>query len=498
VRYLGITVGADPEMTPRKALVSVGYAYRANNADNLDGKDDSDFVQQGEANSISTSMIQDNMVTAAKITPDFVSSVDGVKNDGGNIDLVAGSNITINPDDANNKITISASMSGGDNLGNHTATENIKLNEKWLSNDGGNEGIKVDNSGNVTTTSDLTVGDDVTAPGYITSNDYIKATNSSTASFAKAIYGIISSTSPGGYSAGVRGENKGTGGLGIGVYGSQNGSGWGVYGSATSGRGVYGFSTSGEGVYGKNNNGNFGYLGGDGFFAVYGENSNGSYGYLGGEHYATLGQKVAGIFGMLGTSSAGVYGFNNTGSGWAGYFAGDVRIDGSHPAYGATQMDHPFDPSNKYLNHSFVVSPDMKNVYDGLVVLDTNGEAEVVLPEWCEAINKDFRYQLTCIGGFAQVYIAEKIKNNRFKIAGGTSGMEVCWLVTGIRDDAFAKAHRVQVETEKIGEEKGKYLHPVEHSVPETLGIHYEHKIRLEEEQRRIKQEENKRMKDEQ
>ena len=79
VRYLGITDGADPEMTPRNALVSVGYAYRANNADNLDGKDDSDFVQQGEANSISTSMIQDNMVTAAKITPDFVSSVDGVK-----------------------------------------------------------------------------------------------------------------------------------------------------------------------------------------------------------------------------------------------------------------------------------------------------------------------------------------------------------------------------------------------------------------------------------
>ena len=36
-----------------------------------------------------------------------------------------------------------------DNLGNHTATDNIRLNGYYLSNDGGSEGIKVDNSGNV-------------------------------------------------------------------------------------------------------------------------------------------------------------------------------------------------------------------------------------------------------------------------------------------------------------------------------------------------------------
>ena len=36
-----------------------------------------------------------------------------------------------------------------DNLGNHTATQNIKLNGNFLSNDGGNEGIFVDGSGNV-------------------------------------------------------------------------------------------------------------------------------------------------------------------------------------------------------------------------------------------------------------------------------------------------------------------------------------------------------------
>jgi hypothetical protein len=71
----------------------------------------------------------------------------------------------------------------------------------------------------------------------------------STSANAIGVYGLVSSTSPGGSSAAVRGENRGTGGTGIGVYGSQDGSGWGVYGRAESGRGVYGYSPSGNGVY---------------------------------------------------------------------------------------------------------------------------------------------------------------------------------------------------------------------------------------------------------
>ena len=58
-------------------------------------------------------MLKNNAVTADKILPNIVSSIDGVTNDGSNIDLEAGANITITPDDANNKITISASGSGG-------------------------------------------------------------------------------------------------------------------------------------------------------------------------------------------------------------------------------------------------------------------------------------------------------------------------------------------------------------------------------------------------
>ena len=77
---------------------------------------------------------------------------------------------------------------------------------------------------------------------------------------SEALTGRITSTSPAGFSAGVRGENLGTGGSGIGVYGTQAGSGWGVYGQAPSGRGVYGSSTSGSGVYGFSSSGNGGYF----------------------------------------------------------------------------------------------------------------------------------------------------------------------------------------------------------------------------------------------
>ena len=138
---------------------------------------------------------------------------------------------------------------------------------------------------------------------------------------------------------------------------------------------------------------------------------------------------------------------------------------------GSFMIDHPLDPANKYLSHSFVESPDMKNVYDGVVTLDTAGEATVEMPEWFGALNRDFRYQLTCIGGFAPVYIAEEIADNRFRIAGGTPEMKVSWQVTGIRQDAYANAHRIPVEEDKPEDERGKYAFPALFGQPETMAI---------------------------
>jgi len=222
-------------------------------------------------------------------------------------------------------------------------------------------------------------------------------------------------------------------------------------------------------------------------------NGAGVYGYHSSSgNYGFLGSSIYGVFGYS-SSGYGVYGFKSGAGDYAGCFLGNVNVTGTlSKGGGGFKIDHPLDPANKYLYHSFVESPDMMNIYNGNVVLDANGEAWVELPAYFEALNKDFRYQLTCIGGFAPVYIAQEITGNRFKVAGGSPGMKVSWQVTGIRHDPFAEAHRIQVEVEKTGKERGRYIHPKEYGVSETLGIDYEEHQRMEAEQARMKAEQEK------
>jgi hypothetical protein len=116
----------------------------------------------------------------------------------------------------------------------------------------------------------------------------------------------------------------------------------------------------------------------------------------------------------------------------------------------------------------------MMNVYNGNVVLDGSGEARVNLPEWFEALNRDFRYQLTPIGQPGpNLYVAREISGNSFEIAGGEPGLKVSWQVTGIRHDRFAEKNRIPVEEEKPVEERGKYLHPKAYDLSETMGVNY-------------------------
>jgi hypothetical protein len=153
----------------------------------------------------------------------------------------------------------------------------------------------------------------------------------------------------------------------------------------------------------------------------------------------------------------------------AGVFLGNVSITGavnitgdlsvSGPitkAGGGFQIDHPLDPANKYLVHSFVESPDMKNVYDGVVVADSLGEVRVELPAYFDPLNKDFRYQLTPIGAPApNLHVKQELTRNRFVIAGAAPGQRVCWQVTGTRKDAWALANPLVVEREKPKSAKG-------------------------------------------
>ncbi len=177
-------------------------------------------------------------------------------------------------------------------------------------------------------------------------------------------------------------------------------------------------------------------------------------------------------WGVLGESTSGVGIYGASTSGTAGYFGGNVTVTGTlAKGAGTFKIDHPLDPANKYLSHSFVESPDMKNIYDGVITLDDAGRAEVGLPDYFEALNEDFRYQLTCLGGHAPVYIEREISANTFVIAGGNPGMRVSWQVTGSRKDAFARSNPVIVEQDKPADERGMYLHPEAHGQPAELGV---------------------------
>jgi hypothetical protein len=116
----------------------------------------------------------------------------------------------------------------------------------------------------------------------------------------------------------------------------------------------------------------------------------------------------------------------------------------------------------------------MMNVYNGNVVLDGAGEAWVELPEWFEVLNRDFRYQLTPLGAPApNLYVADRISSNRFRIAGGAPGIEVSWQVTGVRQDRYAEANRIVVEESKPPSEAGRYLNPELYGMPKSLGLGY-------------------------
>lgn len=178
-----------------------------------------------------------------------------------------------------------------------------------------------------------------------------------------------------------------------------------------------------------------------------------------------------------GASSGNKYGIYSTvwGSGikYAGYFEGNVHVNGTLSKSGGTfKIDHPQDPENKYLVHSFVESPEMKNIYDGVATTNANGDATITMPTYFQALNVSFRYQLTCMGQFAQAIVQEEIIGNVFKIKTDKPNVKVSWQVTGVRNDEWAKANPIVVEQAKEKEAVGKYLNPEVFKQTASKGIH--------------------------
>jgi hypothetical protein len=279
-------------------------------------------------------------------------------------------------------------------------------------------------------------------------------------------------------SGGVAGTTAGDGQSGVAGDDESTGGGYGVFGSSTNGTGVAG-TTSGNsqnGVAGTDTS----TLGG---YGVYGTSTNGWGVY--GTTEGTGSPNDIGVVGICGNNGQiGVQGYDGSETGQVGVWAESLNgtaLYAGAPGTAATvtanlraaflsktggsfKIDHPLDPAGKYLYHSFVESPDMMNIYNGTVTLDRAGRARIQLPDWFEALNRDYRYQLTPIGGPApNLHIAAEVADGQFAIAGGAAGQEVSWQVTGIRQDAWANANRIPVEEAKSAEDRGRYLHPELH-----------------------------------
>lgn len=248
---------------------------------------------------------------------------------------------------------------------------------------------------------------------------------------------------------------------------------------------TYTGTTDGTAIYGYSQNGiGYGYGGQffGGYHGILAQANGNSTSYLSSTFGARLlsYNQMGANYGVYSSASGGsyVYGIYAAAAGgsidnYAGYFSGNVHIAGLvSKGAGTFKIDHPQDPLNKYLVHSFVESPDMMNVYNGNVITDNNGYATVQLPSYFEAENIDYKYQLTVIGQFAQAIVSEEISNNAFQIRTDKPNVKVSWQVTGVRNDEFARQHRIVPEVEKTGEERGKYLHPELYGLPASAGIH--------------------------
>ena len=420
-----------------------------------------------------------------------VKSLNGLRDD---VTLEGSGGTTINKNGSKITISSSSGSSGIQEINNTDST------------------ISITNPNGSTTTLNLKVplsltGSSVTTIFNSTNTVLGDGIRGKSSAGGRGVYGLSSS------GVGVSGESDNY----IGIYGKSNANGQlaiGVYGVGNE-FGVFGTTASGDGVYGKTNDplgkGVMGYSGvsADG---VYGHSVNGIgvHGYSAHSADGVYGKSEEGA-GVRGETNAyyGVYGHSNDGAGvggesngygllgrghgqfgvgvyassdnwYAGDFQGNVHVNGTlSKSAGSFKINHPLDPANKYLSHSFVESPDMMNVYNGNLTSDINGTAIVTLPDWFEALNKDFRYQLTVIGQFSQAIIESEIQNNQFTIKTDKPNVKVSWQVTGIRKDAYAEKNRIKVEEIKSGRERGKYLHPELFGQPKKMGIHYAEEVEV-------------------
>lgn len=350
-------------------------------------------------------------------------------------------------------------------------------------------------TGNGTTGSPLGVSIPLTLSGSVSgsTSQILKVTNNGGDGGAfKAIGGPANITQGGtgvlGIGGNATGHPSGIGVAGLGGDSSNGNGGAGVTGQGGFGRqgGVGIFATGGDGALlaggdSLNARGGSGTQGGVGIVAAGGTSDlfagGGGLRVQGGRSNTGSGGEGIRVFGGDSTSGAGgdgvvaSGGIGPGGTGRAGLFLGDVQVNGNFDVVGGTKnfkMDHPLDPKNKYLYHAAIESSEVLNVYSGNVTTNEKGKAVVALPDWFEALDCDFRYQLTVVGTFAQAIVAEEVRGNRFMIRTSAPGVKVSWQVTGVRSDAAMRRRPFRVEEEKPETERGSYLVPEAFELPQA------------------------------
>jgi hypothetical protein len=381
--YLSLQVAADPELSPRLRIASAAYAFlteRAANADLLQGKDttalDSRYVNEGQANSITSAMITDGTIAAVDLgqmgastgqVMKWTGSAWAPRNDsvgqssGGTVTSVSQTTgVICSPNPITTTGTVGFDQTYGDGRYERVANKNVASGYCGL-----DASTKVPNARLYTGTgngldADLLDGNHAAAfaPASGSAN-YIQNQNSSyqnadrrvagqgrcsTATASAALQGIntngsgygvrgIGTTYPGliginsttSYCA-IEGNNQATspGGIGVGGFGSAA---IGVLGYSSSNYGVEAISSSSYGVYARSSSSYGAYDSSGSSVGVYGVGIYGAYGK--GTSYGVYGTSTSG-YGVYAasTSGTGVYGSSALGGSGEG-----IGVYGHSPTY---------------------------------------------------------------------------------------------------------------------------------------------------------------------
>lgn len=412
------TGGSNYQVMGTSQLVSVPYAFHARTVEN-------DLVDDADA--------------------DPANEIQTLSMNGADVSISSGNTITLLDNDATNEIQ-TLSMNGSDltiSGGNTVTLTGGNTLDMAYDQGGAGAGAAINADAGAVVVS--TAGASAIALDIDNTNTGVGIT--------------ANTTNPANTFSAIQGNTNSTSSAASAIIGNSDGVAWGVSGQVSAG------ATAESGIYGSNlrTNGGHGVLG-IGFNGTVGQTnySSGNASYS--ENFDAIAPLGNGI-GAAGKGFYGVVGEDRYLGGVPGAYG--VFSNGNLAATGTKTfiIDHPDDPANKALRHFSIESNEVLNVYRGNAAFDANGEAVVMLPDYFDKINRNFSYQLTPVGGFAQLYVKEKIANNRFVIAGGQSGMEVSWAVYAERNDAYLQQHPDQrnVVIDKREGQKGKYFMPELH-----------------------------------